>query len=97
MLAPDTPVFAVQSYDQTLPFYLKRTVTLVDYVSEFEMGEKQEPEKWVHDLEDFARLWRELPQGVAVMDLDTLALLQRQGLPMQVIDRTPRRVVVRKP
>jgi 4-amino-4-deoxy-L-arabinose transferase-like glycosyltransferase len=97
MLRPDTPLFAVNYYDQTLPFYMKRTVTLVDYVSEFELGEQLEPQKWIHDLPAFGRLWRELPQGVAVTDPESFASLQGMGLPMQVIDQTPRRIVVRKP
>jgi len=97
MLPPDTPLFAVNFYDQTLPFYMKRTVTLVDYVSEFELGEQLEPQKWVHDLPAFGRLWRDLPQGVAVTDPESFASLQGMGLPMQVIDQTPRRIVVRKP
>jgi 4-amino-4-deoxy-L-arabinose transferase-like glycosyltransferase len=96
MLDAHTPVFSVRYYDQTLPFYLKRTVTLVEYVNEFDMGEQQEPEKWVHDLQDFARRWRELSQGFAVMDHATFASLRQQGLPMQIVDQTPRRVVVRR-
>jgi len=97
MLSAETPLFAVDYYDQTLPFYMKRTVTLVDYVSEFHFGEEQEPQKWIPDLPAFGRLWRRLPQAVAVTDPDGFLSLQRLGLPMQVIDRTPRRVVVRKP
>ncbi len=97
MIRSDTPLFAVNYYDQTLPFYMKRTVTLVDYVSEFDLGERQEPQKWVHDLPAFGRLWRELPQGVAVTDPESFASLQKLEVPMQVIDRTPRRIVVRKP
>jgi hypothetical protein len=72
-------------------------VTLVDYVSEFDFGEQQEPQKWVHDLPAFGRLWRELPQGIAVTDPGSFASLRELQLPMQVIDRTPRRIVVRKP
>jgi 4-amino-4-deoxy-L-arabinose transferase-like glycosyltransferase len=97
VLRSDTPLFAVNYYDQTLPFYMKRTVTLVDYVSEFDFGEQQEPQKWVHDLPAFGRLWRELPQGIAVTDPGSFASLRELQLPMQVIDRTPRRIVVRKP
>ncbi|HEX9304447.1 MAG TPA: glycosyltransferase family 39 protein [Thermoanaerobaculia bacterium] len=97
MIRSDTPLFAVNYYDQTLPFYMKRTVTLVDYVSEFDLGERQEPQKWVHDLPAFGRLWRELPQGVAVTDPESFASLQKLEVPMQVIDRAPRRIVVRKP
>jgi 4-amino-4-deoxy-L-arabinose transferase-like glycosyltransferase len=97
MLGPRTPVFSVKYYEQPLPFYLKRTVTLVQYVSEFEFGERQEPGKCVHDLEDFARRWSGLSEGFAVADPATFASLRKRGLPMQVIDQTPRRVLVKRP
>jgi hypothetical protein len=97
MIRPDTPLFAVNYYDQTLPFYLKRTVTLVGYVNEFDMGERDEPQKWIRDLPAFGRLWRELPQGVAVTNPAGFVSLRRLGLPMQVIDETTGRIVVRKP
>jgi hypothetical protein len=97
MIRPDTPLFAVNYYDQTLPFYLKRTVTLVGYVNEFDMGERDEPQKWIHDLPAFERLWRELPQGVAVTNPAGFVSLRHLGLPMQIIDETALRIVVRKP
>ena len=97
MIRPDTPLFAVNYYDQTLPFYLKRTVTLVGYVNEFDMGERDEPQKWIHDLPAFERLWRELPQGVAVTNPAGFVSLRHLGLPMQIIDETTGRIVVRKP
>ena len=31
-------------YDQTVPFYIGRTLTLVAYVDEFETGQKAEPD-----------------------------------------------------
>ena len=38
LIGPDTRVYSVGIYDQTVPFYLGRTVTLVDYRDEFETG-----------------------------------------------------------
>lgn len=96
-LSADTPLFSVRYYEQTLPFYLKRTVTLVDFDDEFDLGERQEPEKWIPQLDDFARRWRELPRAIAVIDPPTFHELQQQGLPMQILDQNPRRVVVSKP
>jgi hypothetical protein len=97
IIRPDTPLFAVNYYDQTLPFYMKRTVMLVDYVNEFDLGEQDEPRKWVHDLPAFGRLWRELPQAVAVTKPASFVSLRQLGLPMHVIDETTHRIVVRKP
>ncbi|MFT4101673.1 MAG: hypothetical protein QM674_11670 [Burkholderiaceae bacterium] len=41
-LGPSTPIYSVDTYDQTLPFYLRRPVTLVAYVDEFETGLRRE-------------------------------------------------------
>ncbi len=37
-LKPDAPIYSVRTYEQTLPFYIKRTVTLVDYQDEMAYG-----------------------------------------------------------
>ncbi|QHJ00330.1 phospholipid carrier-dependent glycosyltransferase [Xylophilus rhododendri] len=74
-IAPDTPVFAVRSYDQTLPFYLRRHVTLVDYVDEFDYGERHEPGRWIPELDAFLSTWQSLPQAAAYMSPTTWAEL----------------------
>ena len=43
-LTPETPIYAVGRYNQTLPFYLRRTMILVDHADELEFGLKQEPQ-----------------------------------------------------
>jgi 4-amino-4-deoxy-L-arabinose transferase-like glycosyltransferase len=57
-LTPDVPFYSVGIYEQTLPFYLRRTVTLVAFADEMAYGLKQQPELWVSDLSEFALLWR---------------------------------------
>jgi 4-amino-4-deoxy-L-arabinose transferase-like glycosyltransferase len=89
----DTPLFSVRMYDQTLPFYLGRTVTLVSYTDEFEFGLEQEPARAL-SLDAFREQWAALPAGYAVMGPDTFAMLQSEQFPMREIGRDPRRVVV---
>ncbi|WP_166642096.1 ArnT family glycosyltransferase [Paludibacterium purpuratum] len=94
---PDTEVFSVRYYDQTLPFYLHRDVVLVDYVDEFELGEKTEPTRWIPTLDGFAVRWRAAHRALAMMAGDTYQQLKAQGLPMQIVYQDPRRMVVAKP
>src|SRR6185295_15824993 len=41
----DVPMFSVRTYDQSLPFYLRRTMTLVDEKGELTFGLEFEPHK----------------------------------------------------
>jgi hypothetical protein len=65
--AADAPVFTVQDYYQSLPFYLRHTVTLVDYHDEFTFGLERSPQVGIPDLATFATRWQELPAGYALM------------------------------
>ena len=94
-LRPEVPFYSVGSYEQTLPFYIKRSVTLVEYQDEMAFGLQQEPQLWVHDLASFERLWRNHDYALAVMGPDMLEKLQQAQLPMQLIARDTERVFVR--
>ncbi|MFO1294066.1 MAG: glycosyltransferase family 39 protein [Rubrivivax sp.] len=96
-IAPDLPVFAVRAYDQTLPFYLRRDVTLVDIVDEFELGERLEPGRWIPTLDAFAERWRGLPRAAAYVERDTLVELRARGVEGRVAFEDPRRIVIVKP
>ncbi len=90
------PVFAVQTYAQSLPFYLKQPVVLVDYHDEFALGLGQEPQKGMATVQEFTHVWRTLANGYAIMPDSTWARFQAQGLPMHEITRFSRRVLVRR-
>jgi 4-amino-4-deoxy-L-arabinose transferase-like glycosyltransferase len=92
----DAPVFSVGYYNQTLPFYLKRTVTLVSFTGEFELGQQQEPEKWIRDLPEFAARWKALPAAAGATRPETFEQLEKLGLAMTVQYRDARRVVFTK-
>jgi 4-amino-4-deoxy-L-arabinose transferase-like glycosyltransferase len=96
MFAPDQPFYSIRYYDQTLPFYLKRTVTLVDYADEMEFGIAQEPHKVVPTLDDFIKRWAADRAPSAVMGPDTYDRLAAAGVQMRVIWKDPRRVLVVK-
>lgn len=97
LIDKDTPVFAVRSYDQTLPYYLRRDVVLVDYVDEFAFGQTHEPDKSIPTLDDFVVVWHSLPRAAAYMTHDTWRELQQRGVPMRVVFEDPRRMLVIKP
>jgi 4-amino-4-deoxy-L-arabinose transferase-like glycosyltransferase len=90
----EVPIFAVQSYQQSLPFYLRRPVVLVDYRDEFDLGLTQEPQRGIATLRQFADLWLPLRRGFAVMPPGTRDKLSAWGLPMREIARFPDRVIV---
>ncbi len=96
-LRPGVPFYSVGGYEQTLPFYLKRTVTLVAYQDEMAFGLKHEPQLWVPDLASFERRWRGHAYALAVMGLDMYEQLQQAQLPMQLIAGDTERVFVRTP
>jgi Aminoarabinose transferase C-terminal domain len=91
------PIYSVGTYDQTIPFYLKRTLTLVGYRGELGFGLDQEPDKWVADITRFPELWRGTPEALAVMTPLVYEVFSKEGLPMQKIAESTERLVVRKP
>jgi 4-amino-4-deoxy-L-arabinose transferase-like glycosyltransferase len=97
LLAPGVPFFSVGMYEQTLPYYLDRTVTLVDYRDELGFGLTQEPEKSVPSMDEFKKRWQAAADAFAIMDPTRFDGLQKEGLPMTVVARDTRRVIVRKP
>ncbi len=94
---PDIPFYSLNDYQQSLPFYLKRTLTLVAYQGELYYGIQRAPQQWIPDLDTFIRRWQSDPQALAVMPAATYAVLQTKGVPMQVIGRDSERVAVKKP
>ena len=96
LLAADTPFYSVRTYEHTLPFYIKRTVTLVDYEDEFEFGLKQEPELEIQTMGEFEARWRNDSKALAIMGPDIYRELTERGLPMRLLAQDARRVIVSK-
>ncbi len=96
-LKPSTRLYSVNHYDQSVPFYIGRTVTLVNYRDEFETGLGAEPGQAIWETEDFEDEWLRPGDAMAIMQPGTFERFRRLGLPMQVLLDDPRRVLVRKP
>jgi len=97
LVPSDVPFYSVRMYDQTLPFYLDRTVTLVQYRDELAFGLDQEPAKWLPTVDDFKQRWHADSDAFAIMEPGEYDVLVKEGLPMTEIARDTRRVIVRKP
>lgn len=94
---PDIPFYSVLTYEQTLPFYLKRTFTLVQYQDEMGFGIRQDPQRWVPTLDAFAKVWDAQPEALAIMPVYVYPQLQQQGLAMKIIFQDTQHIVVKKP
>jgi hypothetical protein len=90
----NAPFYSIEMHDQTLPFYLKRPVTLVQYIDEFALGLAAEPGKGIPQVEDWKARWRELDRGYAIMNPHNYQYFAAEGLPMRLLARDPRRVIV---
>ncbi len=96
-LHADQPFYTVRTYDQTLPFYLRRTTTVVEYEGELEFGMSLQPRLRVPTLAAFARRWASDRQPLAFMNTADLPAVRALGVPLEVIEYTPRYVVVARP
>ena len=97
LLTPGVPFYSVQRYEQTLPFYIKRTVTVVDYQDELAFGMALEPDKWIPTTAEFKQRWASDKDAFATMSIGTYNALLTEKLPMTEIARDTRNVIVRKP
>ena len=93
----DAPIYSVRMLDHTLPFYLGRTMIMVEFPDELQFGIAQEPERWAPTLNDFIERWKAQPNAYALMVPSQYAELERLGLPMEIVDRDSRRMIVRHP
>lgn len=93
-LTPATPLYTVGRLDHSLLFYLGRTMIMVENSDELTFGLGQQPELWLPTREEFIKQWSAGPKAVAVTSLAIFADLQQRGVPMRVVARDGRRVVI---
>jgi 4-amino-4-deoxy-L-arabinose transferase-like glycosyltransferase len=92
--APAAPFYQIGMYDQTLPFYLGRTTTLVAFRDELALGIDAEPGKQIPSVAAWVPQWQALGQGYAVLPPPDFERLAAEGVPMRVLARDSRRVIV---
>ncbi|MES2740451.1 MAG: glycosyltransferase family 39 protein [Pseudomonadota bacterium] len=97
-LRPDTKFYAVGTYEQSLTYYLGRTMTLVEYTDEFAFGIAQQPQLAIARLDSFVAQWnadaRAGVRDLALIRADLYTALRERGVPMRVVAQDSRRMVV---
>ncbi len=93
-LRADVPFYTFRMYDQTLPYYLGRTVTQVEHFDELAMGIASEPDKAIATEAEWLRRWNAAAQAYAIMQPDEYQRLRSTGVPMRELGRDVRRVIV---
>jgi len=94
-LTTETTLYTVRTYEQSLPFYLRRTMINVGETNdELDFGLTQEPQLGVKTVDDFVARWNNGQRAMAVMLPKQYDELRAQGVPMRVVAQDGRRVVV---
>jgi 4-amino-4-deoxy-L-arabinose transferase-like glycosyltransferase len=88
------PLYSVRTYDQSLAFYLQRTVMLVGYRGELEYGLRKAPDREISDVDGFLTTWNSQAKAYAVMDKRTFDTFKERGVPMRIVGQTVGRVMV---
>jgi 4-amino-4-deoxy-L-arabinose transferase-like glycosyltransferase len=91
---PSIPFYSVKTFDDTLPFYLRRTITLVDYKGELGEGIAADPQRYVVSVDRFATSWADHSAAFAVMTPRQFDEFVSFGLPMRELARDQRQVLV---
>ncbi len=90
-------VYSVRLLDHTMPFYLDRTMIMVEDPDELRFGVTAQPELWLPTLDAFITRWNEDSSAYAMMVPEQFDALQKIQFPMQEVDRDSRRVIVKHP
>jgi len=87
------PLYTVRTYDQSLTFYLQRTVMLVGYRGELEYGLRKAPDREIAE-DEFLTAWNSQSKAYAVMDKRTFNTFKERGVPMRTVGQTVNQVMV---
>jgi 4-amino-4-deoxy-L-arabinose transferase-like glycosyltransferase len=89
----DAPLYSIAMYDQTLPFYWRRTVTLVSYRGELDYGLRRDPGAEIPTVAQFVERWTQESSAFAVMEKPMFDELVKSGVPMREVARDAGRVL----
>lgn len=88
---PGVPIYSVKDYQQTLPFYLHRTLTLVKYRGELDFGIRHAraplTDRYIPTLAEFATRWRHEPEALAFVPRKELDKIATLGIRYRIVAR----------
>ncbi|CAB3963384.1 4-amino-4-deoxy-L-arabinose transferase [Burkholderia cenocepacia] len=96
-LPADTPFYSIEMLDHTFPFYMGHTTIMVQRQDELAFGISMEPNKWIPTVDEWITRWKQETHALAIMPPGEYDTLVKQGVPMRVVARDNRRVIVEKP
>ncbi|MBN3819824.1 4-amino-4-deoxy-L-arabinose transferase, partial [Paraburkholderia sp. Se-20369] len=96
-LPADTPFYSIEMLDHTFPFYAGHTTIMVARQDELSFGISVEPDKWIPTVDQWIARWKQERYALAIMPTGQYDALVKQGVPMRLIARDNRRVIVEKP
>ena len=82
---PQTALYSIGQYRETISPYLRRTLTVVDFEGELHFGLTAEPGKQMATVEDFVARWDLSTDAVAFFGPKEWERFRKQGLPGRVI------------
>jgi 4-amino-4-deoxy-L-arabinose transferase-like glycosyltransferase len=88
------PLYSVRTYDQSLTFYLQRTVILVGYRGELDYGLRKSPDQEITGVDGFLTAWNSQSKAYAVMDKRTFDTFKERGVPMRTVGENVGQVMV---
>ena len=86
--------YTIGIYEQTVPPYLGRTLTLVDYLDEMGLGAWFAPDKVRFNFTDFAVEWEGSDRAYAITDFEKLPQMDLTGLQYRIVAVDLRRVII---
>ncbi len=93
-IGPGTELFSVNQYRQSVAPYLGTTLRMVGYRGELDFGLSQEKAGFIASLEGFEAEWKALSDAVAFIDPAAFEVLRSRDVPMHVVARDARSIVV---
>lgn len=90
----DVKIYAVERFEYSLPYYLQRHISVVNYQGNMEFGIGREPGDWLASEAEFMPVWLAAQQALAIVSPDTYQRWQKQNIPMKIVYQDPRRIVV---
>ncbi len=90
----ELPIYSLSTYDQTLPFYLQRTVTLAAYRGELDFGLRHAAVAGLDTVDEFLARWSSGGDALAVMEPDMFDQLRKRAVPMREVGRDDHHVLV---
>ncbi|MES2205410.1 MAG: glycosyltransferase family 39 protein [Pseudomonadota bacterium] len=88
--------YSVNTYDQTLDFYINRTTTLVNIEDEMEFGCKQKPSLCIKSIKEWETLWLNEKNNAYAILPTKLYEEYYKTLPMQLLGKNQRHAIIKR-